>query len=137
SRSAGQDQAFSTGNIIAGRNFCNKLWNISRFIQDKLGEGYQPRAPKPKSLADHWIIRELNAAIADIDTQIENYRFAEASDAMYHAVWDSVADWYVESSKDHLNPGMLAWVLETSLRIAHPFAPFVTETIWQTLSWKN
>ena len=137
SRSAGQDQAFSTGNIIAGRNFCNKLWNISRFIQDKLGEGYQPRAPKPKSLADHWIIRELNTAMADIDSQIENYRFAEASDAMYHAVWDSVADWYVESSKDNLNPGMLAWVLETSLRIAHPFAPFVTETIWQTLTWKN
>ncbi|MDN5835497.1 MAG: valine--tRNA ligase [bacterium] len=137
SRSAGQDQAFSTGNIVAGRNFCNKLWNISRFIQDKLGENYQPRAPKPKSLADHWITRELNQAITDIDSYIADYRFAEASDTMYHAVWDSVADWYVESSKDNLNPGMLAWVLETSLRIAHPFAPFVTETIWQTLTWKD
>lgn len=135
SRGAGQNQAFATSKVIAGRNFCNKLWNISRFILDKLGEEYQPNAPVANSLADHWIISELLQASKDIENQITNYRFAEASEAMYHAIWDNVADWYVEASKADTNPDMLAWVLETSLRIAHPFAPFVTETIWQTLPW--
>ena len=137
SRSAGQNQAFSVSKVIAGRNFCNKLWNISRFILDKLGESYQPHAPEAKSLADHWIVGELLQASKDIDNQITNYRFAEASEAMYHAIWDTVADWYIEANKADTNPDMLAWVLETSLRIAHPFAPFVTETIWQTLGWTD
>lgn len=137
SRSAGQNQAFSTSNVVSGRNFCNKLWNIARFIEDKLGDSYRPGTPTPKTLADHWIVRELNAAAADIDTQLANYRFAEASDSVYHAIWDNVADWYVEASKKQDNLDMLAWVLDTSLKLAHPFAPFVTETIWQTLSWHN
>jgi valyl-tRNA synthetase len=137
SRSAGQNQAFSTSKVVAGRNFCNKLWNIARFIEDKLGEGYRPQPPQPTSLADHWIIRELNAAAADIDKQLADYRFAEAGDAVYHAVWDNVADWFIEASKTENNPSMLAWVLDTSLKIAHPFAPFVTETIWQSLEWHN
>ncbi|MNX53609.1 Valine--tRNA ligase [compost metagenome] len=137
SRSAGQNQAFSTSNVVAGRNFCNKLWNIARFIEDKLGDSYKPGIPTPKTLADHWIIRELNAAASDIDTQLANYRFAEASDSVYHAIWDNVADWYVEASKKQDNLDMLSWVLDTSLKLAHPFAPFVTETIWQTLPWHN
>jgi valyl-tRNA synthetase len=137
SRSAGQNQAFSTNRIVAGRNFCNKLWNIARFVEDRLGEGFELAKPEPQSLADHWIIGELNAAGKDIAEKIESLRFAEASDAMYHAIWDSVADWYIEASKDTQNPNMLAWVLDTSLKLAHPFAPFVTETIWQTLPWHN
>jgi len=136
-RSAGQNQAFSTSRVVAGRNFCNKLWNIARFAEDKIGEGYRSKAPEPKTPADHWIIRELNGAIADIEQQIETYRFAEASDTMYHAIWDNVADWYIEASKLQDNHAMLAWVLDISLKIAHPFAPFVTETIWQTLSWHD
>ena len=137
SRGAGQNQAFATSKVIAGRNFCNKLWNISRFILDKLGEDYAPAAPKPATVADHWIVHELNQASDDIEQQITNYRFAEASEAVYHAIWDNVADWYVEASKADINPDILAWVLETSLRLAHPFAPFVTETIWQTLPWTD
>lgn len=137
SRSAGQNQAFSTSKVVAGRNFCNKLWNIARFIEGKLGSSYQPDTPDPKSLADHWIIRELNIAAKDIQNQLENYRFAEAGETVYHAIWDNVADWYVESSKTEENLDMLAWVLDTSLKIAHPFAPFVTETIWQSLNWHD
>jgi valyl-tRNA synthetase len=137
SRSAGQNQAFVTSKVVAGRNFCNKLWNIARFIEGKLGENYQPATAEPKSLADHWIVRELNKATVDIDQQLTNYRFAEAGEAVYHAIWDNVADWYVEASKSEDNPAMLAWVLDTSLKLAHPFAPFVTETIWQSLSWHN
>jgi valyl-tRNA synthetase len=137
SRSAGQNQAFSLSKVVAGRNFANKLWNVARFIEDKLGEHYTPNIPEPKTLADHWIIRELSSASSDIQQQLESYRFAEAGDSVYHAIWDNVADWYIEASKQQNNPDLLAWVLDTSLKIAHPFAPFVTETIWQTLPWHD
>lgn len=137
SRSAGQNQAFATSKIITGRNFCNKLWNIARFIEGKLGEGYRLSNPEPQSLVDHWIIRELDKATQDIDHQLANYRFAEAGEAIYHAIWDNVADWFIEASKTEDNPAMLAWVLDTSLKLAHPFAPFVTETIWQSLGWHD
>jgi len=137
SRSPGQNQAFSTDRIVAGRNFCNKLWNIARFIENKLGDDYQPEQPVAKTLADHWIIGELKTAKETIERTLDSYRFAEASDAMYHAIWDSVADWYIEASKDQDNTDLLAWVIDTSLKLAHPFAPFVTETIWQTLQWHD
>lgn len=137
SRSPGQNQAFTVDRVISGRNFCNKLWNVARFIQSTLGEAYQPGLAEAKTIADHWIIKELETASAAIDRSLDNYRYAEASEALYHAVWDSVADWYVEAAKSQLNPDLLAWVLNTVLKIAHPFAPFVTETIWQTLPWQN
>lgn len=135
SRSAAQNQAFSTSKVIAGRNFCNKLWNIARFIEGKLGEGFAPADPIPATLADNWIIQRLISTADLAAEQIASYRFAEASETVYHAIWDDVADWYIEASKKQENPDMLAWVLDTSLRLAHPFAPFVTETIWQTLGW--
>ncbi len=135
SRGAAQNQAFSTGKVVAGRNFCNKLWNIARFTENALPEDFEIGKPLPISLADHWIVRQLNNAAASIGEQLENYRFAEASETVYHAIWDDVADWYIEASKKQPNPQLLGWVLDTCLRIAHPFAPFVTETIWQTLGW--
>ena len=136
-RSAGQNQAFSLNRVVSGRNFCNKLWNIARFTEDRLGESYRNSIPMPKTPADHWIIRQLDTAITEIQSQIESYRFAEASETMYHTIWDDVADWYIESSKLQDKSSMSAWVLDTCLKIAHPFAPFVTETIWQTLMWHN
>ena len=137
SRSPGQNQAFSLNRVVAGRNFANKLWNIARFIEDKLGDNYKKVFPAPQTLADHWVIRELLAASAQVAKQVEDYRFAEAGETVYHTVWDVVADWYIEASKGHGNPGLLAWVLDTCLKIAHPFAPFVTETIWQSMSWHD
>ncbi len=136
-RSAGINQAFSTASVVAGRNFANKLWNMARFVEDKLGGDYKDREPKPQSLADHWVLHRLNRASAEIGRLIQADRFAEAYECMYHTIWDDIADWYIESSKVHPNPSVLAYVLETSLTIAHPFAPFVTETIWQTLEWEN
>ena len=135
SRSAGQNQAFSKNKVIAGRNFCNKLWNISRFISEKVGEIKSTKQPEAFTPVDHWIVRELDKAIAEIESHMQNYRFAEASETVYHTIWSTVADWYIEASKTQDNPELLAWVLETCLKIAHPFAPFVTETIWQTLPW--
>lgn len=138
SRSAGQNQAFSTSKIVAGRNFCNKLWNIARYVESRIGEGYMPQGElSPISTADHWIIRQLNTAADAVDDHLANYRFAEAAETVYHTIWNDVADWYVEVSKKQDNIPMLAWVLATSLKLAHPFAPFVTETIWQVLNWNK
>jgi valyl-tRNA synthetase len=137
SRGAAQNQAFSTGKVTAARNFANKLWNIARYIEGTLPEDFELATPMPVSLADHWIVRQLNTASRIIGEQLENYRFAEASETVYHAIWDDVADWYIEASKKQPNPQLLGWVLDSCLRIAHPFAPFVTETIWQTLDWKE
>lgn len=136
-RSPGVNQAFSVATVIAGRNFANKLWNMSRFIEDKLGDDFADRTPQPKALADHWILDRLNKAAATIGKLIENDRYAEAYELMYHTIWDDVADWYIEASKSTTNKPMLAHVLQTILTIAHPFAPFVTETIWQTLAWEK
>jgi valyl-tRNA synthetase len=83
------------------------------------------------------VVGELTKASSDIEEALKEYRFAEAADTVYHVIWHSVADWYIEANKVDENPELLAWVLETSLALAHPFAPFVTETIWQTLGWKK
>ena len=136
SRSAAQNQAFSTAKVVAGRNFCNKLWNIARFVEAIVDEP-EKRSPDAKSLADHWIVRQLNEANKTIENHLKNYRFAEAADVVYHTIWNDVADWYLEAHKATPNKETLAWVLETSLKLAHPFAPFVTETIWTTLRWEN
>jgi valyl-tRNA synthetase len=137
SRSAAQSQAFSTGKVVAARNFCNKLWNVARFIETSVGEVTPTPNPEPHSMADHWIIARLNEASETIANQLKDYRFAEASETLYHSLWDDVADWYVEASKVEQHSSMSAHVLDTILRIAHPFAPFVTETIWQSLSWHD
>lgn len=135
SRSAAQPQAFNTGKVVAARNFCNKLWNIARFIEAQVGDTQPVHVPVPQSMADHWIIRQLSKAGETMEQQLTQYRFAEAAETLYHTVWDDVADWYIEAAKVEQHADMLVWVLDTCLRLAHPFAPFVTETIWQSLSW--
>ncbi len=137
SRSAAQPQAFNTGKVVAARNFCNKLWNIARYTEDIVGDHSPEADPQPQSLADHWILRQLDEATEALDKQLRTYHFAEASETIYHTVWDDVADWYIESSKIEQNVDMNAYVLDTVLRLTHPFAPFLTETIWQALPWHD
>ncbi|MCD1275723.1 MAG: valine--tRNA ligase [Candidatus Nanogingivalaceae bacterium] len=137
SRSAAQPQAFNTGKVVAARNFCNKLWNIARYTEDIVGDHSPEADPQPQSLADHWILRQLDEAAEVLDKQLQTYHFAEASETIYHTVWDDVADWYIESSKIEQNVDMNAYVLDTVLRLTHPFAPFLTETIWQALPWHD
>lgn len=137
SRSAAQPQAFNTGKVVAARNFCNKLWNIARYTEDIVGDHSPEADPQPQSLADHWILRQLDEAAETLDKQLRTYHFAEASETIYHTVWDDVADWYIESSKIEQNVDMNAYVLDIVLRLTHPFAPFLTETIWQALPWHD
>lgn len=134
-RTAGYSAAYAPGKITAGRNFCNKLWNIARYCETILGDDFSRETTKPESLADHWVLSQAEVAKKEISQFIEDYRFSEAYERLYHFVWDDVADWYIESSKVGQNKQLLATVLEIVLKLTHPFAPFVTETIWQTLNW--
>lgn len=136
-RTAGYSAAYAPSKVLAGRNFCNKLWNIARYCETVLGPDFSRENLKASSLADNWIIDRANTVITDVSKLLDTYRFSEAYDRVYHFVWDDFADWYVEASKAQLNKNVLAYVLEVALKITHPFAPFVTETIWQTLSWKQ
>jgi valyl-tRNA synthetase len=141
--SPGNDQNWGWGKVEANRNFCNKLWNIARYVESA-NTGYQPGStPKPQSIADHWVLRELQHSTEVIGQYLDEYRFSEAYEHLYHFIWDDVADWYVEATKSqqsrpaHRSLGeggeVLGFVLESVLKLAHPFAPFVTEAIWQSL----
>ena len=136
-RSAGYSAAYAPSKVIAGRNFCNKIWNIARFSESILGETFSRGNPSPQSSADHWILSTTNDVVTNVGTLLDTYRFSEAYDMVYHYIWDDLADWYIEASKTELNKSVLAYVLETALKLAHPYAPFVTETIWQTLQWRS
>ncbi len=136
-RTAGYSAAYAPGKITAGRNFCNKLWNIARYCETVLGDDFSRENPKPESLADHWILAQATSAQKEVSQLLDDYRFSEAYERVYHFIWDDFADWYIESSKVHQNKALLAEILTIALKLAHPFAPFVTETIWQTLTWTN
>jgi valyl-tRNA synthetase len=136
--SAGNDQNWGWNKIETNRNFCNKLWNIARYIEDKAGKNpKRVGSPKPTSIADTWVLSSLQACTNGVASDIENFRFAEAYEKIYHFVWDDFADWYIEASKAAPNVAVLCYSLETILKILHPIAPFVTETIWQTLAWES
>ncbi len=161
-RSAGMNQAFSENSVMAGRNLCNKLWNISRFIQGMVDESHsgslvaaemvqaeaeatvvnegavQAGAEMPYStdnMGEDWICRELTACKDEIEDDMANYRFSEAVETLYSVIWDKYADWFIESQKIYKNVPLLKMTLEMILKMLHPFAPFVTEAIWQSLSW--
>lgn len=139
-RSAALSQAFSPATVQAGRNFCNKLWNMARYISDKVNQEQSQIDidNNAESISEHWIFKQLDNAREQIEKFLKEYRFAEAYELLYHTIWDDVADWYIESTKlESMDNGKshnnLLFVLKYILKLAHPFAPFVTETIWQSL----
>ena len=136
-RSAGMNQAFSENSVIAGRNLCNKLWNISRLVQSIVDENDSIESYTTDNMGEDWICREINECIKQVESSMKNYRFAEAVEILYQTIWDKYADWFLESQKIFKNAGLLKKTLETILITLHPFAPFVTETIWQSLSWTD
>jgi len=136
-RSPAVNRGYDTRRVEEARNFANKVWNIARFIDGIVGEDFKPSAPKPISSADHWILSRLAETTSEMAKELDSYRFSEAYERIYHFIWDDVADWYIEASKSAQNASMLAYVLESSLVLLHPFAPFVTETIWQAIEWRD
>ena len=137
SRSAGVNQAFSSSKVIASRNLCNKIWNISRLAQQLVDENPNDAGYECKSLGEDWICDELNQTSKELQKLIENYRFAEAGDLIYDLIWNRYADWFVECEKLWKNTPLIKKTLEQLLIMLHPFAPFVTEAIWQSLSWTD
>ncbi|WP_327676899.1 valine--tRNA ligase [Kitasatospora sp. NBC_00458] len=130
--------------VKGSRNFCNKIWNATRFalMNGATVEGPLP-APEQLTPVDRWILSRLNATVAEVDALYDGYEFAKASDALYHFAWDEVFDWYVELSKTTLAKGgaqadasrrVLGEVLDVTLRLLHPIVPFVTEALWTTLT---
>jgi valyl-tRNA synthetase len=136
-RQAAVNRGYDQRKVEDGRNFCNKLWNVARYIEGILGDETSREKVLPQSAADHWMLSKLQQSQEVISAQLDRYDFSEAYDTLYHFVWDDLADWYIEVSKTEPNKSLLAFVLETVLLLAHPFAPFVTETIWQTLAWEE
>ena len=139
-RSAGMNQAFSESAVMAGRNLCNKLWNISRFVQQLVEEADDSSSSEPVeyttgNMGEDWICRELTACKEALEDDMANYRFSEAVERLYATIWDKYADWFIESQKVYRNVPLLKVTLEMILKMLHPFAPFVTEAIWQSLSW--
>jgi valyl-tRNA synthetase len=136
-RTAAVNRGYDARKVEDGRNFCNKLWNIARYIEGLVGDKLERGSAKPVSAADHWIIGKLTDAQQQIGIRLDKYDFSEAYETLYHFIRDDLADWYIEASKSAPNQQLLAYLLEQVLLITHPFAPFVTETIWQTLAWEK
>ncbi len=147
----GRDVKFDLGRIEGYRNFCNKLWNASRYVLMNTGAEAAGSGDKPLgedtdivlSAADRWINARLHRAIAQVHSAIDGYRFDLAAQAIYEFTWSEFCDWYLELAKpvltgEHAGDAAkrgtrrtLVQTLETLLRLAHPFLPFITEEIWQ------
>ena len=137
-RSAGLNQAFSEQSIVVGRNLCNKLWNVSRYIQSLVDEAGEVRGGEEyttENMGEDWICREIETTRKAIEKDMKEYRFAEAVESLQGLIWDKYADWFLESQKIYKNTALLKRTLEDILVMLHPFAPFATEAIWQNLSW--
>ena len=126
--------------VEQARNFCNKIWNASRFVLMNLGDHPAPQSfPQPVELSDRWIVSRLGHTIRAVETALANYEMDDAARAVYTFVWDDFCDWTIEAAKPRLNAGDesvkdLLWaLLERTLRLLHPLLPHLTETIWQSL----
>jgi valyl-tRNA synthetase len=149
----GKNIKFSWSNVEDARRFANKIWNATRFVLMNL-EDYDPdqfadrTAEGPDSaefdLPERWILSRVQRATEELNTALEDYRFAEAAQAVYHFIWDEICDWYIELAKVRLQDparaaerwkiqGTLVTALDAAMRLLHPFMPFITEELWQKL----
>jgi len=146
----GQDPCISFNTFQIGRNFCNKLWNASRFVLLNLGS-WNPQKEKRKiesskglELADRWILSRLNKTTLQVSEFLKTYRFNSTIKILYDFVWHDFCDWYLEIIKPRLKlseddpdhkkaKGVSVWVLDNILRLMHPFMPFITEEVWHHL----
>ncbi|MFC3883098.1 valine--tRNA ligase [Bacillus songklensis] len=143
--SPGQDLRYSTEKVEATWNFANKIWNASRFaLMNMAGLTYEEiDLSGGKSVADKWILTRLNETIETVTKLAEKYEFGEVGRVLYNFIWDDFCDWYIEMAKLPLygedeaakktTRSILAYVLDNTMRLLHPFMPFITEEIWQNL----
>ena len=143
--SPGNDMRFYVERCEAMRNFANKLWNASRYVLMNLGEDAKNELPAAYKLeiADKWVLSKLNTLISEVTENFEKYELGVAIQKIYDFIWDTYCDWYIELTKARLYSDdadrkqtamqVLVYVLDQILRLLHPFMPFITEEIWQTL----
>ena len=139
--SPGNDMRFSDERVQASRNFCNKIWNASRFIQMNLTIDKDKAVELPSDLAieDKWILSKFNTLVADVTRNIDQYELGLAAAKLNDFIWENFCDWYIEIAKTRLQTGdenvqkVLCYVLSGAMQLLHPFMPFITETIWQAL----
>jgi valyl-tRNA synthetase len=135
----GTDIAMSTARLEASRNFCNKLWNASRFVLMNLDESITLSTEPEFGEAEFWLIKKMNGTLSAVTRALEEFRFHEASDLLYHLVWDDFCATYIELAKVQLvsgTPGQKAAILhflDILLRALHPFVPFLTEEIHEAV----
>ena len=143
--SPGNDMRFYVERCEAMRNFANKLWNASRYVLMNLGEDAVNQLPELSKLeiADKWVLSKLNTLTAEVTENLEKYELGVAIQKLYDFVWDTYCDWYIELTKARLYSedaerkqtaiSVLVYVLDQMLKLLHPFMPFITEEIWQSL----
>ena len=140
--SPGNDMRFYVEKCEAMRNFCNKLWNASRFVMMNLTID-RNELPEKLEIEDKWILSKLNDVVREVCENMDNYELGVAAGKIYDFIWDSFCDWYIELTKPRLNgededlklsaQKVLLYVLTEILKLVHPFMPFITEEIWQAL----
>jgi valyl-tRNA synthetase len=141
----GQDVLYDELQVELGRNFCNKLWNACRFRQLHEGEVQGEIDPRLLNLDDRWILLRLDAAIREMDAAFAEYKFSDATAALYRFFWSEYCDWYIEAAKAVLQGdnaaakantlAVIDFVLSHALRLLHPFLPFITEELWQSMGY--
>ena len=139
--SPGNDMRFSDERVQASRNFCNKIWNASRFIQMNLtiDKDKAVQLPADLTIEDKWILSKFNTLVADVTRNIDQYELGLAAAKLNDFIWENFCDWYIEIAKTRLQTGdenvqkVLCYVLSGAMQLLHPFMPFITETIWQAL----
>lgn len=141
--SPGNDMRFSTKRVEASRNFANKLWNAARFVHMNIDD-YDVKNELPETLTteDKWIVHTVNRVAKEITENLEKFELGIAVQKLYDFIWDCYCDWYIELAKARLQSGdgsaqnarqVLVWVLDKILLLLHPFMPYITEEIWQTI----
>ena len=139
--SPGNDMRFMEEKVQSSRNFANKLWNAARFIRMNLGDGeVELTLPETLGMEDKWILSRFNRLVKEVTDNLEKFELGLAVQKLYDFIWDSFCDWYIELCKVHLQGEragdarrVLVYVMTGILKLLHPFMPFITEEIWQSL----
>jgi len=141
--SPGNDMRYIPSRVESCRNFANKIWNAARFLLMNLESEEEMALPESLALEDKWILSKYNKLVKDVTENIEKYELGLAAQKLYDFIWDVYCDWYIEICKARLNGedkaaadnarSVLVYVLSNTLKLLHPFMPFITEEIWQSL----
>ncbi len=140
--SPGNDMRYSEEKTKSARNFANKIWNATRFVLMNLDDNFTAGLPTELSIEDKWVLTKYNRLVAEVTESLEKFELGVASGKLYDFIWDILCDWYIELTKSRVQAGgasakraqqMLVYLLDGTLRLLHPFMPFITEELWQAI----